>query len=172
MWRTCIRLNSSYKGLLVRYVTPTPTVTRMCERASVKSWMCAHRFCIFQADNLSILSTPIPPQILFSSWRGGGTARAKRKGLRSVVSGREIMNLFKDRKFSFARVWKIRFSHFVERVIRTVTHQKAALRLILLPQECVGILSRYHGYSDNKRNTIARKFCKVRFINYLSNFVS
>lgn len=110
MWRTCIRLNSSYKGLLVRYVTPTPTVIRMCECVLVKSLVCAHRFCIFQADNLSILSTPIPPQILFSSWHGGGTARGKRKGrsvFRSVVSGREIMSLFKNRKFSFARAWKI-----------------------------------------------------------------
>lgn len=120
MWRTCIRLNSSYKGLLARYVTPTQPRARAptCERAHVKPWVCANRFCIFQADNLSILSTPIPPQIPFSSWHdgaddgagdGGGGEEEKPAGLRPVVFGRKIMSLFKHRKFSFAPAQKIDF---------------------------------------------------------------
>lgn len=86
---------------------------RVCEIVRV----CPHRFCIFQADNLSILSTPdSTPESLFSSWHDGGTAGGGERvgkegsaGLRSVAFGRKIMSLFKDRKFSFARAWKIDF---------------------------------------------------------------
>lgn len=50
-----------------------PRRVRASEAVSVRAR--AHRFCIFQADNLSILSTPIPPQIPFSL---AGTAAVMR----------------------------------------------------------------------------------------------
>lgn len=150
MWRTCIRLNSSYKGLLVRYVTPTPTATRMYECVCRWNRWCARiGFAFFKP----IIYQSCPPRFHPKSYslagmveRNGKDEEERPVGLRSVVSGREIMSLFKNRKFSFARAWKID--------IRTLSNALFAASCVrrqpyawFYSRESVGMLSKYHGYS-------------------------
>lgn len=91
MWRTCIRLNSSYKGLLVRYVTPTRPP---CGRVSARLWnrTCARiGFAFFKP----IIYQSCPPRFHPKSHSLAGTARTvrvKRKGRpvydRSFLAGK------------------------------------------------------------------------------------
>ena len=99
-----------------------------------------------------IIYQSCPPRFHPKSYSLAGTAaewqgwRGK-AGLRSVVSGREIMSLFKDRKFSFARAWKIDF--------RTLSNALFASSCVRKQPDFILesiLLSKYHEYSDNKRH--------------------
>lgn len=94
----------------MRYVTPTRPPRG---RVSACLWMCARiGFAFFKPIIYQSCPPrfPIPNPILQLARRQNGKGEEEGPvGLRPVVSGRKIMSLFKDRKFSFGRAWEIDF---------------------------------------------------------------